>query len=461
MTRALYTTLLRLLFPLVFAMLVVRGWRNPRAAVPWAERLAWRRPPPGAPGPLWIHAVSLGEVQAAAALVSRLQAGASPPAVLFTVGTLTGMERARAAFRDRLAAADGSLTLAFAPLDFPGAVRRFLDHFRPRALVLLEMELWPNLLAACDSRGIPAALVSARLSAPSVRRYRRFASRLMAQTLGRLAVIAAQGEADAARLVELGAPAARVAVGGNLKFDHAPAAEHAARAAALRAAMASSAGAARRIFVAGSTQEGEEAACLEAVRLLAAGGRVPPPLLVLAPRMPGRFEEVARWLSGRGVSFARRSAGAPPVTADCEVLLVDALGELVDFYALADVAFVGGTLVPLGGHNLLEPAALGVPVACGPYTFNAPQVASLLQEAGALRVVADAPSLAAALEAWLADGPARREAGEAGRRVVEANRGAVERTLALLAPVLGPAGVRATAASGSAAATARRPSASG
>lgn len=437
MNRGIYTLLLRLLFPLLFVVLTLRGWRNPQAAIPWPERLAWRLPPPPptAPSPVWVHAVSLGEVQAAAALVTALREREPARTVLFTVGTLTGMQRARTAF-GRLLAQPDALVLAYAPVDLPGAVRRFLDHFSPVALLLLEMEIWPNLLKGCELRGIPVGIASARLSARSAARYRRYGRTLILSAMRRLRVIAAQTAADAERFIAVGVPPERVRVGGNLKFDFALPADLAARAAALRGALDG-----RRAWVAGSTHEGEEATCLAAQQLLARRLGAAAPLLILVPRLTGRFDTVAELLAREGVAFARRSQGAPPLFSGCNVLLVDTLGELVDFYATAEVAFVGGTLVPdVGGHNLLEPAALGLPVICGPHTGNAPQVAHLLRQAGALQIVSDAASLAAALESQLRDVEARIAAGAAGRAVVESNRGAVARCLELIATVLPPVG---------------------
>jgi 3-deoxy-D-manno-octulosonic-acid transferase len=432
--RLLYTLLLRLLFPLLFVLLWLRGLRNPRVAVAWRERLAWVLPPlpAGLPAPVWVHAVSLGEVQAAAALVAALRERDVRRPLLFTVGTLTGMQRARAAFRGPLESG-GVLVLAYAPMDLPGAVRRFLDHFRPAALLLLEVEIWPNLLKGCDARAIPVGIASARLSAQSAQRYRRFGRTLILAAMRRLTVIAAQTPTDAEQFVAVGVPAERVRVGGNLKFDFALPAELTSRAAALRGALAG-----RRAWVAGSTHEGEEAICLAAQRHVEQAFGRDAPLLILVPRVPGRFDEVAAWLDGEGVAFARRSRGAPPLFSGCNVLLVDTLGELVDFYATAEVAFVGGTLVPVGGHNLLEPAALGLPVLCGPHTQTAPQVAQLLRDAGALQVVKDAAELGAALEVLLRDVEKRIAAGDAARHVVESNRGAVARCLEVISPLLPP-----------------------
>jgi 3-deoxy-D-manno-octulosonic-acid transferase len=432
-TRGIYTLLLRLLFPLLFVVLTIRGWRNPQVAIPWRERLAYSLPslPQASRAPVWVHAVSLGEVQAAAALVTALREREPQRTVLFTVGTLTGMQRARTAFA-RLLAQPDALVLAYAPVDLPGAVRRFLDHFRPVALLLLEMEIWPNLLKGCDQRGIPVGIASARLSQKSAVRYQRFGRTLILGAMRRLHVIAAQTAGDAERFIAVGVPPERVRVGGNLKFDFALPADLASRAATLRGALGG-----RRAWVAGSTHEGEEAMCLAAQRALEKRFGADAPLLILVPRLTGRFEAVAELLTREGVAFARRSQGAPPLFSGCNVLLVDTLGELMDFYATAEVAFVGGTLVPdVGGHNLLEPAALGLPVICGPHTENAPQVAQLLSEAGALRIVGDTDALIAALVALLADVESRIAAGEAGRAVMESNRGAVIRCLELISAVL-------------------------
>lgn len=433
MTRFVYNLLLRALFPLLFVALVIRGWRNPQVAIPWRERLAWSRAPlpPSDGPPLWVHAVSLGEVQAAAALVAALRRRDPRRTLLCTVGTLTGMQRARTVFAAQLADGGAPVVLAYAPMDLTGAVRRFLDHFRPAALVLLEMEIWPNLLKACDARSIPVAIASARLSAQSARRYRNVGRTLMLSALRRVRVIATQGADDATRFVEVGARPEQVQVAGNLKFDFALPAGLAERGTALRAAWGGT-----RAWVAGSTHAGEEAACLAAQRHLEARLGEAAPLLMLVPRLTGRFREVADDLTTRGIAFARRSDGAPPLPAGARVLLVDTLGELLQFYAAADAAFVGGTLVPVGGHNLLEPAALGLPVVCGPHTHNGPQIARLLEGAGALRVVASGQALGDVLEQWFTDEAARVRAGAAGLAAVEQNRGAVQRCVAILAPML-------------------------
>jgi 3-deoxy-D-manno-octulosonic-acid transferase len=308
---------------------------------------------------------------------------------------------------------------------------------QPRLAVIFETELWPNLYRECGRRRVPLVLASARLSTRSVGRYRRLKA-LFASALSHAAVVAAQAEADAERFRALGADPGSTHVTGNLKFDFELPEGLAARGAGLRAQYAPDAA----LWVAGSTHEGEEAAALAAHRLVRE--RHSEALLVLAPRHPARFAEVALELEAAGLPWARRSqtAGAGQGTAApaIAVLLLDSLGELVDFYAAADVAFVGGSLVPIGGHNLLEPAALGVPILTGPHNSNAPEVARLLIERGAARVVHNAGELGAQLSELIADPAERAALGALARACVDSNRGALVRLLALIEPLLESAG---------------------
>ncbi len=403
-------------------MLAVTLWRGLRDRSYWEalpQRLGFGPAVP--PGGLWVHAVSVGEVQAAASLVRALRRRHPQLPLVLTTSTPTGRGRARSLFGEEVA-------LRYLPYDLPGPVRRFLDRTRPRLGIVLETELWPNLYRACGRRGLPLVLASARVSARSVRRYRLLGG-LVRATLAHGVVVAAQSEADASRFAALGADPAQCRVVGNLKFDFELAPEAEAGGEALRATL----GAARPLWVAGSTHEGEEELVLEAHARLRASR--PDALLVLAPRHPPRFAAVAALLRRRGVAFVTRSSAAP-LTAATEVLLVDTLGELLLFYAAADVAFVGGSLVPVGGHNLLEPAALGKPVVTGPYTSNAAPVARLLVEAGAAEVVGDGPALAACVARLLADPAACRAIGGRGLAAISANRGALARFLALIEPLL-------------------------
>lgn len=415
MPRALYRALAHVLLP---AALVRAAWRA-RALGDDLHRLPERLGggAPTAAGALWIHAVSVGEVNAAAPLVEALRTRGAGPLLVTTV-TPTGAQRAAALFGP-------SVEHRYLPYDVPFAVRRFLARCRPRAGIVLETELWPELYAACTRYDVPLALVNARLSARSAARYRRLGG-LVRETLAHLRIIAAQSEADAARLRALGAPATRVRVTGSLKFDQS--APYAGAAQALRAACEG-----RPTWLAASTHEGEETA------LLAVHARVrrtrPDALLMLAPRHPQRFDAVARECARAGFPPARRSIGAGPDGA--AVYLVDTLGELAGLCGAADAVFVGGSWVRAGGHNLIEPAAAGVPCLFGPHVYNFAQVRDWVLEAGAGLELADEAALAAALEA-LWDDPARAaRMGAAGRALVATHRGATERTLGLLEDALG------------------------
>ena len=418
--RFLYRLALYLAVPLVSLLLLGRGLRDRSYRRNFAERFGFGVPAP--PHGVWLHAVSVGEVQACAPLVRALHARHPHLPLTVTTFTPTGAARARALF--------GPLAqVRYLPFDLPGAVRRFFRRVQPRLAVIFETELWPNLYRECARRRVPLVLASARLSARSVGRYRRLGG-LFRDTLGRTALIAAQGEHDAERFQALGADPRTTHVTGNLKFDFQLPADIAARAAQLRQRY----GAQRFLWVAGSTHEGEEQAAIEAHRVLLA--QQPQALLVLAPRHPPRFAAVAQLLEGSGLAARRRSQPPQPADADCAVLLLDSLGELVDFYAAAEVAFVGGSLVPVGGHNLLEPAALGVPILTGPYNANSESIARLLTERGAAATVHDAGELGARLAALSTDGEARRRMGAAGQACIEGNRGALAKLLALIEPLL-------------------------
>jgi 3-deoxy-D-manno-octulosonic-acid transferase len=423
MPRWLYSLLLYVALPFVLLRTWMLGLRHPANSDDPGMRLA-RGAARRADSPLWLHAASVGEVRALAALVHVIEGTASP--LLITVGTPTGCARARELFGTRH-------EVRPAPWDLPGAARRFIDAVRPRGAVFVETELWPNLIAAAQRAGVPLVLLSARVSSRSSQRYRRFARSLMRSTVQAFAAIGAQGEADRARFIELGAAPDRVTVTGNLKFDLPLAQDLPARGRALRARWAPG----RPLWVAGSTHPGEEEQLLAAQRRLvesARGSETSVPLLAFAPRHPARFAAVADWLAGQDLRWERWSGLTPDTSMEKspEVLLIDAMGVLSDWYAAADVAYVGGSLVDIGGHNLLEPAVLGRPVLTGPHFFNAPDVARCLVEAGGARVVHDAGELASALASWLADPAARSTAGSNAAAAVTASRGAARRSRALL-----------------------------
>jgi 3-deoxy-D-manno-octulosonic-acid transferase len=414
--RFLYSLLLILLLPLVVIRLMVRGRRNRGYWQRWGERFGFvsvmREPV------IWIHAVSVGEVRAAAPLVRALRAQ-HPDRILITTMTPTGSLTVRQLFGNDVAH-------SYVPYDLPGAVQRFLDRTQPRLALIMETELWPNLFHACRARGIPLVVANARLSEKSARGYARFA-RLTRGTLESVTAIGAQAESDAQRLRTLGAR--NVTVTGSIKFELVVPADISERGTTLRATLGQ-----RSVWVAASTREGEEDIVLDAFKRLRE--RFPNLLLVLVPRHPERFDAVARLCIAHGFTIERRSARHAAVAAQTDILLGDTLGELLLFYVAADVAFVGGSLKPLGGQNLLESLAVGTPVVFGPHMFNFTDISRLSLECGAARQVTDAGSLADAVAGWLADDGARRAAGAAGQRMVEENRGALEKTLALVDRVL-------------------------
>lgn len=429
--RRLYSLLLYVALPLVGLRAFLRRSPVRPGTAGWRERRGHLRC--GRGQGIWVHAASVGEVQVAAVLLQGLRARDEKRELTLTCGTVTGHARACALLTDV------QVQVCFAPYDLPGAMRRALSRLRPRLLVLIETELWPNLLHEARRAGVPVLIGSARVSQRSARRYRKLPG-LLLSSLRTNVWVAAQAPPDAERFRALGVPAARVSVIGNLKFDRMLPPLVAQRGAALRAQYAQG----RPLWTAGSTHPGEEESVLEAHRQILL--RLPGALLVLAPRHPQRFEETAAKLTAAGWRYRRRSqtlaaAGAGATVAApeadaageqrCEVLLLDTLGELVEFYAAADVAFVGGSLVAVGGHNLLEPAALGLPVLSGPQQFNSPDIARILLEAGALSIVPDASTLAATAGTLLADPAARARQGERARAAVEAHRGARARLEAL------------------------------
>jgi 3-deoxy-D-manno-octulosonic-acid transferase len=391
------------------------------------------------PRSIWVHAVSVGEVQAAATLLRALRREYAELPLVVTTGTATGAARARAILGEE-ALQSGAATVCFLPLDLPGCVDRFFARIRPCVALIVEKEIWPTLFRGCLERGITLVLASATLSPRSTDRYRRLWRLCGAHTRESLWV-AAQSSVEAERFRRIGVPQECIAEVGNLKFDSTPLADAAASRLRLRAAYGVDAAAVpRAVVVAGSTYEAEESALLAAQAELAATGC--DFLLVLAPRHPQRFEAVAARLTREGRHWLRRSQAASATTragsaAMPQVLLLDTLGELAEFYAMAEVAYVGGTLVAeVGGHNVLEPASLGVPMLAGPHGYNAPALYAALREAGGLVIVEDAEQLTRGLRAWLVDPAAAAEAGRAAQAFVAAHRGGLERLLRGVAPLI-------------------------
>ena len=418
--RFFYSLLVYLLRPIAFAVVLWRGLRNRLYWVALGERFGLGSVSPSPA--IWLHAVSLGEVNAAAAIVRALHDSHSRSPLIVTTATPTGRARAQALFRDGAA-------VRYLPYDTPGSTRRFIRRAKPVVAIIMETELWPNLFNQCRRRGIPLVLASARLSPKSVARYRRFGA-LFRPVFSGATFVAAQSAEDADRFIAIGADPARTRVVGNVKFDvdMDPAMLEFGRA--LRSAWAT-----RPVWIAGSTHAGEEEMVLTAHSAVLADA--PDALLLLVPRHPERFQAVADLLGRRGFRYERRSSsgGLGPVGTlppEAQVLLVDTVGELAAMYAAVEVAFVGGSLVPVGGHNLVEPAALGVPVITGPYQSNGKEVAQLLLQSGGALEVADTAGLAAVVRRLLADSTERQRVGASGRRVVDANRGSVARVLELV-----------------------------
>ncbi|WPL18863.1 3-deoxy-D-manno-octulosonic acid transferase [Thiorhodovibrio winogradskyi] len=420
MTRAIYSALLHALLPALLLRLLWRSLRAPAYRERWRERLGFYSKPP-VPVDIWVHAVSVGEVQAAQPMIRHLMLRDPGMRVLVTTTTPTGARRLRELFDERVAH-------LYCPFDLSLIARRFLVRVKPRLAIVMETEIWPNLLAECERRDVPVLLVNARLSARSARGYAKLRS-LAAESMGRFQLIAAQTQADAERFIALGVPAERVAVTGSIKFDLLLPASLTDQAEVMRRGWGSN----RPIWVAASTHEGEEELLLRAHARLREW--LPAALLVLVPRHPDRFERVAALVQRRGFKLARRSLGHA-CDAQSSVYLGDTMGELVSFIAAADAAFVGGSLVPTGGHNLLEAAAVGVPVIVGPHVFNFVEVTRLLMAHQAAVQIQSIDELTQCLHRWLTDAAERARIGENGRRAVEANRGALERLLRLIDPHL-------------------------
>ena len=421
--RGLYSAVLYLLVPVTVYHLIWRGFRQEAYFERWGERYArYGTPVPRAP--VWVHAVSVGEVNAVAPLVNALLAARRGERLLVTTITPTGSARVCALWGDRV-------EHVYLPYDLSGAVRRFLAQFSPQIALVVETELWPNLLFCCRDAGIPAYIVNARLSERSLRGYRVLRP-LLARVLRTVRRVAAQSAEDARRFAALGAPETVLAVTGNLKYDiDIDTAQVARMAAGFRERIG-----ARPVWIAASTHPEEEAPVVAMHARLRE--RWPDLLLLWAPRHPERFRNATQQAIDAGWRVATRKLTQWPDPGDA-VFVIDTLGELQSFYACADVAFVGGSLQDIGGHNLLEPAAVGTPVVSGPYLHNFSDIARQLEAAGALRIGDDAAAVGALVQGLLGDPGERERMRAAGLALVQAGRGALQRTLDLIAPDLPPA----------------------
>ena len=371
------------------------------------------------PGGIWIHAVSVGEVLAISNLVKELETAYPGIAIYVSTTTLTGQQLARTRF--------GAHRCFFLPMDFVFSVSAYLNMLRPKLLVLAETELWPNLLHRAHMRGTRIAVVNARISDRSFPRYRKF-HRFLRPVLAQVDLFLAQTEEDGQRLTLIGAPPERVHVSGNLKFD-----VRASAATSIAAELRRAIPAGTLVIVCGSTTEGEEELLLEAFRTLLR--QIPAAIMIVAPRHPERFEKVVSLISSSGIPWARRSAWSLPNHLSNGVFLLDSVGELASIYALADIAFVGGSLVPVGGHNILEPAQYGVALTTGPHTFNFREIVRIFEDGGGMMLVT-AENLSQELLNLAADQEKRRQLGQRAKKLFVRHAGATRKTREALQPLL-------------------------
>ena len=416
LARWLYTLLFYLSVPVLLVRLYLRARHNTHYRHRVAERFGHYHQKPLSRS-LWIHTVSVGEFIAALPLIKRMLAAHPDLPVVITNMTPTGSERVQTAFAESIAS--GRVVNVYLPYDLPHAINRFLTRFKPEILVVMETELWPNLIHFSWRRKIPILLANARMSEKSAQGYQRVPT-LVRPMLREISLVAAQAEADGERFIDMGLPPASLQVTGTLKFDLEIADATLAAARRLRESWGNS----RKVFIAASTHEGEDEQVLEAFRLIHC--EIPEALLILVPRHPERFEPVAALLASQGWQMACYSR-SEPVTAETEVVLGDVMGQLLPMLGAADVAFIGGSLEPVGGHNMLESLAMGTPAITGPHVFNFKVVADLLTDWGVLGTVTTPLGLAHAVLALFADEPERLRLAEEGRKVVDLNRGALER----------------------------------
>jgi 3-deoxy-D-manno-octulosonic-acid transferase len=422
--RRLYSAAWWLALPLVVGRLWWRGRKEPGYRQHLSERVGFygRVPYDRASAPvIWVHAVSVGETRAAEPLIDALLDTYPDHTVLLTHMTPTGRATGQALFGKHAP----RVVQSYLPYDTGWMVARFLAHFEPRLCVLMETEVWPNLIAQCRAHDVPVAIVNARLSERSFAKAQKL-SALMHEAARGMTCVAAQTEPDGRRLRQLGAP--HVEVTGSIKFDVTPPAQALAKGAALRAQIGN-----RKVLLCASTREGEEKLILDALALPDTSDT----LLVIVPRHPQRFDEVARMIAERGLKMVRRShIDGAAIARDVRVLLGDSMGEMFAYYAACDIAFIGGSLLPLGGQNLIEACALGKPVLIGLHTFNFSAVSQDAIEAGAAVRVEDAAAMLREASRLLQDDVKRGTMGEKAKDFAEQHRGATARTMALLQPLL-------------------------
>jgi 3-deoxy-D-manno-octulosonic-acid transferase len=416
-SELLYSAILYLLIPFVLLRLLLISLRKPAYRERIAERFGYAKLPVGEQAVIWIHAVSVGEVLASKPLVDQLLNTRPQYRILITTMTPSGAETVRSQFGHRV-------KHCYVPYDLPGAVRRFILNVKPVLLAVMETEIWPNLFYYCKRNNIPVVIANARMSERSCAGYMRLAT-LTENTLSGVACVIAQGQADAQRFVALGLDEKKIRISGSIKFDMEFPEAISKQGRILHKEFFLN----RPVWIAASTHAGEEKLVLSAFdRILQ---QYPDCLLIIAPRHPERADAIAALSTKSGFITARKSTGQQ-VHDQTRVYLLDTLGELPVYYAASDLAFVGGSLVPHGGHNMLEPACLGVPVITGPYNHNFSDISTMLQNAGAAWIVANEEELSNRVNKLLGDMELRHSAGAKGRKLVEENRGNIHRVMDIL-----------------------------
>jgi 3-deoxy-D-manno-octulosonic-acid transferase len=419
MVRIFYTALLYVLTPLVMLRLLWRSRRAPEYRKRWGERFGFVPRVDAKRHVIWVHSVSVGETLAAVPMIKQLQSRYPESLLVVTTMTPTGSARVRSVFGE-------SVYHVYAPYDLPGALRRFLRYVHPDLLVIMETELWPNLIHHCRCLGIPVVVANARLSERSAKGYQKF-SRLTRPMLQKLNCVAAQHEDDGERFLALGLSEKQLSVTGNIKFDVNLSDTLRNLADGLKAQWS---GVEKRpIFLAASTHRGEDSIILDGYEQIRA--HYPDLLLVLVPRHPERFNEVAQLCLDQNLTIVRRSDGIIPSKSD-QVLLGDTMGELMLFFGACDIAFVGGSLIPVGGHNLIEPAIWSVPVLSGPHLFNFSEASRLLRDAQGMAVCENSEAIAELVVSLLQDPKVAMRMGTAAKSVADNNRGALERLLGII-----------------------------
>ena len=415
--RRIYSFILYLIVPFVVLRLFWLGFRNPDYRRRWKERFGFPDKITSHDKLIWLHAVSVGEVQASRPLVNCLLEEYSDYKILITTMTPTGADSVKQYFGD-------DVRHLYLPYDLPVSIKHFISVIEPSILIVMETELWPNLFHYCHEKNIPVIVVNARMSEKSAKGYQRFSS-FTRSTFENISLVVAQGKKDAERMIALGADEDKVIVTGNLKFDiHLP---HSVteQAQALRRYLSVN----RPVWIAASTHEGEEKIILEAFEKVLQ--QQPHCLLVIVPRHPERSTSVGELCAKRNLKVLSKSDNRE-CDKDVKVFILDTLGELPMYYAAADVAFVGGSLTKTGGHNMLEPACLGLPVIMGPHVFNFQEISQLLLDEGAAWKVTNADELSTRVSSLLGDANLRHSVGERGRAIVLNNRGNVEKIMELI-----------------------------